>query len=154
MLLSGDVQVGELGAGLGDRLKSGDRLKTTEGRAVVSLAKGISLSLGTATDLKVNWEDDSIEVEMGQGQIQAYVEPGMDHPRFGIMTARGRIEVTGTIFSVAAGDDSVQVRVLRGEVEIEDRGGRQRHLGKGGATELGNSKVWTLSSDEEKSLWT
>jgi hypothetical protein len=154
-LLSGEVFAGKNRVVLGDSFRPGDALETGNGRAVIALKTGVTLSLGSHTDLKIGWANDSAtEVLLNAGQIQVYVDPDRKLSGFSVVTGKGRVEVTGTIFSVAADDDSVQVRVLRGEVEIEDGGGQKKRLSAGGATEIGGSKTWTLSREEEKSLWT
>ncbi|MCP4677804.1 MAG: tetratricopeptide repeat protein [Deltaproteobacteria bacterium] len=153
-LLSGDVLVGAQGAMIGDHLTPGDRLVTGDGRSVVQLPTDISLSIGPQTRLVLHEREDSaLEVLLEEGQIQVSLAPDTDRPGFSVVTEKGQIEVKGTIFSVSAQQLSVEVRVLRGEVEIADRSGKQRRLGTHAGTALGDSRVWTLSRQEEETLW-
>ncbi len=153
-LLSGDVLVGAQGAMIGDHLTPGDRLVTGDGRTVVQLPTDISLSVGPQTRLVLHEREDlSLEVLLEEGQIQVSLAPDTDRPGFSVVTEKGQIEVKGTIFSVSANQLSVEVRVLRGEVEIADQSGKQRRLGTHAGTALDAPRIWTLSKQEEETLW-
>lgn len=153
-LLSGEVLLGAQNAVIGDQLGSGDRVETGEGRAVVDLPSEIVLSLGPETSLQIHTRDDlGYDVVLDRGQIRVSLPPKANREELSIVTPKGTVEVTGTVFSVNADDDSVEVRVLRGQVAISDRGGRQRRLGSRTGTSLGSTRVWSLTQIEEESLW-
>ncbi len=154
ILLAGEVLVGNQGAAIGHHLASGEQLRTGDGRAVVNLPTEITLSVGPATRLSyLQNEDSSLEVSLEEGRIQLSLSPGVERTGFSVVTEDGRIDVTGTIFSVTADEETVEVRVLRGEVEITGRQGGQRRLGTRAATTLGTDQVRTLSKAEEETLW-
>ncbi len=154
VLLAGEVLVGNQGAAIGHHLTSGERLRTGDGRAVVNLPTEITLSMGPNTHLSyLQHEDSSLEISLEEGRIQLSLSPGVERAGFSVVTEDGRIDVTGTIFSVNADEETVEVRVLRGEVEITGRQGEQRRLGTRAATTLGTNQVRTLSKDEEETLW-
>jgi len=155
VLLAGDVKVDGQDAVIGDRIRVGERFQTGAGRAVVTLPAKVTVSLGPKTSAVWNQEDGAAsEVVLHSGEIHLSVAPDIERRAgFAVVTPRGRIEVTGTVFSVVASPKSVEVRVLRGEVEIADRGGRARRLGTRAATSLGSTRIWTLSKKEEQTLW-
>ncbi len=153
VLLFGDVTVGTQPAVIGDSLMPGDRIETSDGRAIVHLPNKIAMSLGPKTHLKLEkGENSAMEVVLDKGQIHVSVTPLSKRPPFYVVTHKGRVKVTGTVFSVDADNQAVEVRVLKGEVEISDRKGRQRRLGTGSGTSLGSPKMWTLSKEEEAPL--
>lgn len=153
-LLSGEVLVGTHSAVIGDQLESGDRVETGDGRTVITLPSEIVLSLARDTSLEIQSRRDlGYEVTLDRGQLHVSLPPDVDRGGFNIVTQKGTVDVTGTVFSMEADESSVKVRVLRGQVEISDRGGRQRRLGTSAGTSLGSSRVWSLSQNEEESLW-
>ncbi|MDJ0762865.1 MAG: FecR domain-containing protein [Myxococcota bacterium] len=153
MLLSGDVYLGKQRAVLGDSFSLGDSMATESGRAVFNLPRGVVVSLNAHTKVALRQKGaNALEVLLEQGQIQVSLDPTIERPGFGIATREGVINVKGTIFSVTA-EDQVEVRVLRGEVEIADKIGRQRRVRSGSATRLGNTRTWTLSKMDKETLW-
>jgi ferric-dicitrate binding protein FerR (iron transport regulator) len=154
VLLAGEVQIGRRNAAIGDLLMSGDHIETQDGRAAVSLPEEINLSVGPQTRLRVERSVNAeISVFVEHGQIQVALSPRGKRPSFQVITDKGRVNVTGTIFSVNAQARSVEVRVLRGKVEVTESNGRMRHLGTHGAMSLGSSRMWTISEKEEQDLW-
>lgn len=154
-LISGDVSVEGTSASFDGRLNFGQRLQTGQGRAVVALPTGIQLSIGPETEAGLEMPDeDHLEIILAQGDLLASVDPAREGPLLSVVTPSGRVRVTGTVFSVTSRDERMDVRVLRGKVEVEDSNDRVHKLRAGKALSLGDgSGQRGLEEIEEESLW-
>ncbi len=154
-LISGDVSVEGIAASFDGRLELGQLLETGQGRAVVALPTGIQLSLGPETKASLDRPDeDHLEIILTRGDLLASVDPARQGPLLSVVTPSGRVRVTGTVFSVTSREERMDVRVLRGKVEVEDGGDKVHKLRAGKALSLGNgSEQRGLEELEEESLW-
>lgn len=150
IVLAGDVRFGSAPARDGEAVVVGRAVETRNGRAVLSLPGGIALSIARDARLKVrSGEKKGLEVELDRGEILVSVEPEGQRSPFKVVTKHGAIEVKGTVFSVTACDDSVVVRMHRGEVVITQKSASPRRLGNGKAAALGaEPRSWSLSPAE------
>jgi len=96
------------------------------GRATVPTKDGSTITLNTATQLRVRLTDTERHVTLNHGE--AYFEVARDPKRpFVVSAANKRVIAVGTKFSVRTEDNQVRVSVTEGTVRLEEeaqRGGR------------------------------
>ena len=140
---------------VGEQIASGGRLVCGSGRTVLSLPTGVTISLAaqsTATARRL--DDEALEIELDQGALLASATPGRDGPPFRVITRRGTVTVTGTVLAVEDTGDQIEVRVIRGQVSIDDEVGRQpRSVGPAEATKLGQAVVRPAGQEESATAW-
>lgn len=96
------------------------------GHALVRLGED-DVGLGAATALTVSHASSTSTVlRLGHGVVAAHVNPARGKRNFDIETPMGRVHVVGTIFRVSASDESLEVDVVRGVVEVERKGVKTR----------------------------
>lgn len=81
------------------------------------LPDGTQLNLAARTHLKISYFRDRREIHLAQGEVQLAVTSDRQRP-LTVSTAWGRVRVLGTVFSVSAHRDGMQVAVTEGRVEV------------------------------------
>ncbi len=147
-----------VGGGLaraGDPLFSGTRVDLpADARLGLSLPDGSSVWFGPgARGQIVSWKVDDVRIRLDAGTVVSKVVPDVRR-RFVVGTADLEARVRGTVFSVSAGAPSV-VRVLRGVVDVVDRGGsaRAREVSAGEAAIAGEAGVGAADSADVLTDW-
>jgi len=127
LLSSGELTTPEARSAVGRELEPGSTVDASGGRMVIALPTGITLMLERGGQLAIERLDDrAAEVRLDRGELLASVSPGRRGPEFAVTTGRGRIVVTGTVFSVSSNAEWVAVEVIRGAVQLEEaRDGRR-----------------------------
>ena len=110
-------------ARVGDLLRSGDQVRTDrEARVLVSGYGGVVGALGSEAELLVGTLGSGVAMQLLRGHIALSVEPrGAREP---VVVAAGeyRVQVVGTVFEVARGDQGIVVRVVKGRVLVSGPG--------------------------------
>lgn len=83
----------------------------------VTLSDGSSVTLDTGSAIAVNYEDGQRGVRLLAGHAWFDVAHDEKHP-FTVSAANARVRVTGTAFDVGLDDDSIDVTLARGGVQI------------------------------------
>jgi len=111
----------------------GQTLTTDREELAVALGERARLLVAPQTTVQLAKLHGGVELELLRGRLHLDVNPSGNHVPVAVVTDDGRMEVKGTIFEVAASDAGVDLRVLRGVVEVQ-RPGRpaqrvsQQHL--------------------------
>jgi len=127
-------------------------VENKDGYSTIHLRDGILLSLGPLTSISVDNSEKEIDVSLIRGSILASVDPNLESVFLSISTAKGRIMVTGTVFSVSSDSRRVVVRVLKGHVRIKDRQGKPRVLKSWQSTNMGETRVRDVSEHEKEDI--
>lgn len=108
-------------------LALGDKLRTTDGRAVVEFGNSARVEIGPRAAFILEEKRGSILLSLALGRLMAWVRPGN---RFEVRTPTAVCAVRGTRFAVevAAGGAS-RVDVYDGLVSVKDLQGSERLLG-------------------------
>lgn len=131
-LSAGRVQVDDAPAEVGLAVRSGQTLRVTAGRATLGLPGATAVLLESDTTLHMDrLTPRATTVRLERGKLLASVRPRPGRPHFTVVTAAGRVEVTGTVFSVEHTPRGVVVAVLRGQVRVHERGRPARLVGRG-----------------------
>ncbi|MBW2732380.1 MAG: FecR domain-containing protein [Deltaproteobacteria bacterium] len=94
----------------------------------MSLTDGSKIYLAAGAKMHVARQDsEAIHLVQQRGEVRYEVKKGLSRS-FEVRVDDVRVRVVGTVFTVAATADAVQVTVRRGRVEV-DRGGRTFTLG-------------------------
>lgn len=83
----------------------------------VTLSDGSSVTLDTGSAIAVNYEDGQRGVRLLAGHAWFDVARDEKHP-FTVSAANARVRVTGTAFDVGLNDDSIDVTLARGGVQV------------------------------------
>jgi transmembrane sensor len=75
--------------------------------------------------------DGGVQVFLERGAIDLAVAPRGDRPAFVVLAADVRVEVVGTVFSVARDGDEVSVSVAEGVVRVARPGSREARVAAG-----------------------
>lgn len=121
LLTAGVVRSGSDTLAPGDSIPLDQSLSVDDGHALVELESGRLLHLADATEItfEAEAEGEGPRVSLARGALLASVAPRREGGRgLVVETSRGRVLVTGTVFSVTVADDDVLVDVLRGQVEL------------------------------------
>ena len=128
-LLSGEVFMGEKPAITDGQVKSGSTVRTLDGRAVISLPYGIAVSMDKDTTLSVKEvKSGRFAVEFSAGSALFALDPRRKRHGFKVITTKGRIIVSGTVFTVESSMENIVVHLLRGSLIIEEENGVQRKI--------------------------
>lgn len=139
-LLVGEVFAGSMAARSGDTLTAGERIETSKGRVVVALPRGIVMSTGDHTRFRVLEPQPSVfEVEFDRGEALFAVEHLQEKGQFIVTTPLGRIEVTGTVFTIVATAGAVEVQLHEGAVTLVEPNGTVRAIASGERAVLGDT---------------
>lgn len=131
-LSAGRVQVDDAPATVGLAVRSGHLLRVSGGRAALGLPGAAVVLLESDSALRVDrLEPRATTLRLERGKLLASVRPRPGRPQLTVITTAGRVEVTGTVFSVEHTPKGVAVAVLRGQVRIHERGRPARLLGRG-----------------------
>jgi ferric-dicitrate binding protein FerR (iron transport regulator) len=107
-------------------LRAPDRL------ARIRTADGVVVTLRGKTELKVSSVEPAALL-LEQGEVHCDVPPKADRP-FAVLTVDGRIDVTGTSFTVKRAADHTEVVVVGGEVVLTNEKGESRVAAGNGAS--------------------
>jgi len=163
-LSAGQVQVNDAPAEVGLRVRSGQLLRVTGGRAVLGLPGAAAVLVESDSALRVDrLGPRTTTLRLTSGRLLASVRPRPGRPHFTVITAAGRVEVTGTVFSVEHTPQGVKVAVLRGQVRVHEHGRPSRLVGRGlqtlmrTATGPGPSArrevTWPMDPDAQAEAW-
>lgn len=137
---------------LDPKLEKGTTLATQQGRALLLLPTGIRVMAEEGTRLKIaRLDTGAIDLGLERGRILASISPRSEGPTLSVSTARGRVVVTGTIFSVESGSEA-KVEVFRGSVRIEDDGLDRRSVRASSYALLGSSETGKISEEREEQV--
>jgi len=87
----------------------------------MTLADGSVVILNTNTQIKVDYNNEYRNIRLLQGEAHFTVAKNALRP-FRVYAGNGRVQAVGTAFSVYLRDDSVDVTVTEGEVELASVG--------------------------------
>ncbi|HEY3448222.1 MAG TPA: FecR domain-containing protein [Myxococcales bacterium] len=141
------------GAGLsaGASLAEGQELSSAGGETSLALGSDIVLLLDPGSKARLTrLQAKGVEVALETGRVHASVKPNTPGPRLAITTRDGRVEVTGTLFSVEAKDGASQLRVLRGSVKVSAPGKKQTAVVAYQAQRLGSEEIRAMSAEEQE----
>lgn len=114
----------------GDRLRVGDRLRTTS-PVLVTLERGGTLRIAAGSRLSVN---GTSELALERGLIYLDLPPGVNAAKpLRVITRAGAIEHVGTEFEIMSDEHAVRVRVREGRIRFF---GRSDTLDADAGTEL------------------
>jgi hypothetical protein len=118
-LAAGSAEVGEIArTELGRRIEDGEVVTVGEDGALFSMDGRIALLARRGSRLRVRAEANRIDVRLEAGAILANVDPTAHAPGLIVATPAGRVEVTGTVFTVFADSAGSVVEVFRGSVDV------------------------------------
>jgi transmembrane sensor len=99
-------------------LSSNDFYATAVGQQrSMTLADGSVVLLNTNSQIKVAYNDEYRTIRLLQGEAHFTVEKNAEHP-FRVYAGNGRVQAVGTAFSVYLKDNTVDVTVTEGTVEL------------------------------------
>ncbi len=112
------------------RAPSPSRITTGESPTQVAVGDA-RLTAGPHAALLVTESGDAgVQVLIERGRIEFAVAPRGERPPFVVLAADVRVEVIGTVFTVARDGDDVTVAVAKGVVRVT-RGGEEVHVAAG-----------------------
>lgn len=136
-LSAGRVQLDGAPAEVGLAVRPGQTLRIQGGRAALGLPDAAAVLLEGSSSVRVQQlSATATTLRLERGKLLASVRPRPGRPHFTVLTAAGRVEVTGTVFAVEHTAAGVTVSVLRGQVRVHERGRRARLVGRGMQTVL------------------
>lgn len=139
----------ELTAGMA--LVEGQEIAATTGDVSLVMGPDIVLLLDAGSRARLaRVRRDAAEIALGAGTVHASVTPNTPGPRLAISTRDGRVEVTGTLFSVEAKDGGSELRVLRGSVKVSAPGHRTSRVAALQAQRLGADATRPMSVKEQE----
>jgi len=134
------------------RLTAGSTVRVAQGRAALALPDEANALLSENSSVRVvEILSQTTTLYLERGELLVSLKPKRHRRRFVVVTHAGRIEVTGTIFSVRVAE-TVTVRVLRGTVRVVEPGKPPRYVHRGQTTTLGtvDRTVRALTADQER----
>ncbi|MFH2008441.1 MAG: FecR domain-containing protein [bacterium] len=118
-LSTGQVQLDESPASVGQRVRPGQTVSVRKGRSALTLPAHAAVMLENDSAVRVDrLTAKSTALTLQRGSMLATVRPRPGRPHFIVKTRAGRIEVTGTVFWVEHTQRGVVVAVLRGAVRV------------------------------------
>jgi hypothetical protein len=100
---------------------------------------------------RLDAQGDHVELVLERGAVVASVEKRERNRAFFVTTEAGRVEIVGTVFSVAIEEDGVRVAVAEGRVRVEsplsDKGGAE--VGTGEELALSRASLETRQMSRE-----
>jgi len=146
LLRSGNALLQQSPLRLNDRVRSGQRLESRDGRAALRLPLGSTLLVGADTELSVErLAKDRVQLRLARGELLASVTRRRERQVFEVRTPSGRITVKGTAFSLYATENYTALRVLRGVVLAHEPGKKPREVRPGRLVVLGMAVAASLS---------
>ncbi len=92
----------------------------------MATASGVFMTYCEGQGPEARVEEGEVNVLLRQGSVALFVDPDRPVPRrVTVETARGRVAVKGTLFTVRIDDDNAWVEVFRGVVEVTPAGDRE-----------------------------
>lgn len=154
--LEGDVTVDGTPARAGARLSRGAKLRVgSAGRACLAFDAGhVRSCVGRESELWVeNARPSERQLWLAKGVVVSALDKLPEGHHFGVLSARGRARVTGTVFSVSTADERTIVRVHEGSVEVSSPGSQAAALAVGREVDLGLAAERPIrSEDREREL--
>jgi transmembrane sensor len=99
-------------------LSSNDFYATAIGQQLsTTLADGSVVLLNTNSQINVNYNNEYRNIRLLQGEVHFTVAKGAARP-FRVYAGNGRVQAVGTAFSVYIKDNSINVTVTEGKVEL------------------------------------
>jgi hypothetical protein len=140
---------------VGQAVAAGDRIACRVGPIVITLPTGVTAALGPGTRITARRLDDaSLGLDLETGSLLVSAIPGRVGPPLEISTRAGTVTVTGTVLEVEDRDGDVEVRVIRGRVEIADGVANEpRAVGPAEVALLGRGGVRPTGEQESASAW-
>jgi hypothetical protein len=152
-LSAGRVQLDGAPAEVGLAVRSGQTLRVAAGRASLGLPGTAAVLVEGDSALHVDrLAPRTTTLRLERGKLLASVRPRPGRPLFTVITAAGRVEVTGTVFSVEHTPRGVVVAVFRGQVRVRERGRPPRLVGRGMQT-LMRAASGPLTSADRGVTW-
>ncbi len=131
-LSAGRVRLDNAPAEVGLAVSAGQTIRVAGGRAALGLPGAAAVLLESNSTLHVDrLALRATTLRLDRGRLLASVQPRPGRPLFTVITAAGRVEVTGTVFSVEHTPRGVVVAVLRGQVRVRERGRPVRLVASG-----------------------
>jgi FecR-like protein/PEGA domain-containing protein len=131
-LSAGAVRLDDAPAEVGLAVRSGQTLRVTSGRATLALPDAAAVLIESDSALRVDrLTPRATTLRLDRGKLLASVRPRPGRPLFTVVTTAGRVEVTGTVFSVEHTPRGVVVAVLRGQVRVREHGQPVRLVASG-----------------------
>lgn len=135
-------------------LHAGEEIRTQSGNAAVHLAGGVVVYLDAQTAVTLTRPNiQPAQILLRKGRIVAAVDKSNNgQVAFTVATFNGRVDVTGTLFSMEAKQADVTVQVLKGTVLATDNSKHTKKVSGGHALVLGAHDVRPLAVEEVASL--
>jgi ferric-dicitrate binding protein FerR (iron transport regulator) len=151
LLRSGRVSVDGQSRAVGRGIAQDQLVEVAWGQAVLGLPDGGQALVGPDSAVRVRSVDARrVVLAVDRGEVLLRIPPGQGRRRFEVVTRKGRVKVTGTVFRVRVDVDRVTVAVLRGRVQLVEKGYGTRMVGWGQATYLQQGRgpriTWSLSA--------
>jgi transmembrane sensor len=124
-------------------------------RRTVDLPDGSVVHLNTNSTISVTYTDDQRHVDLERGEVWFQVSPNKQRP-FHVDAGEARITAVGTAFNIYLDNNSTDVTVTEGVVEVSDIGQTDRRL-RAAELLLENQRLitgidgWELSSSDDVS---
>jgi ferric-dicitrate binding protein FerR (iron transport regulator) len=139
------------GLSAGMTVGEGQLLSAAGGEASLAVGNDIVLLLEPGSQAQLaRLSRGAVEVALQTGRLHASVTPHTTGPRLAVTTADGRVEVTGTQFSVEALDGKSELKVLRGSVKVVAKGHRATSVEALHAQRLGADEIRAMSDKEQE----
>lgn len=130
---------------------AGTAIVADDGPLVLSARGGIGVRLESLSKAVIARADaEQLELILLSGELLASVDPEVEGPAFAIRTNRGRVAVTGTVFSVSASDEDVRVEVYRGSVRIEPPLREATSVPAGRGLGLSSGRGWKVPKGRQR----
>lgn len=156
LLRSGTAVIDGEATEVGGSLQPGQMLQVAGASKVAfQLPMGSRVLAGSQCEVKLEQlSSHKIQLNLRRGELVAAVTRRKAHQAFVVRTARGKVTVKGTLFSLRADSAGVQLGVLEGRVLVEDKDQQARVLLKGQSIRLQGpgDRVQPLSSRERKRI--
>jgi len=118
-LAAGSAEMGEIARmEPGRRIEEAELIAVGEEGALISMDGGIALLARRGSRLRVRAEANRADVVLEAGAVLANVDTAARAPGLTVTTPAGRVEVTGTVFTVFADSGGSIVEVFRGSVDV------------------------------------
>ena len=139
------------GLSAGATAAEGQQLSATDGETSLSLGSDIVILLDAGSKARIaKLSSSGIELALETGRVHASVKPHTTGPKLAVTTGDGRVEVTGTLFSVEAKEGASELRVLRGSVKVSAPGHAASRVEAMQAQRLGADEIRALSAPEQE----
>jgi len=104
-----------------------------------TLADGSVVLLNTNSQIKVDYNDEYRNIRLLQGEVHFTVAKNVAHP-FRVYAGNGRVQAVGTAFSVYLKDNTIDITVTEGRVELASINRQGTNLMPGSKTPPGTGQ--------------